>query len=179
MYLSKFVFKITVIGDPAVGKTSLIKKYTQGGFQEDYIKTIGAQFSKYDEMVNGENCRLFFWDIAGQDTFYFLRPAFYSGSSASIIVFSLEDTDQGKKSFENVKNWYNDFKDNCGDLPVVLFGNKVDLVDEKTLNDEKVLNLVDKCGIIGYYKTSAKTGDGVNKAFHAIINGLYHKFKKK
>jgi GTPase SAR1 family protein len=50
-----FVFKITVIGDGAVGKTSLIKKYTQGSFQKDYIKTIGAQFSKYNEEINGNN----------------------------------------------------------------------------------------------------------------------------
>ena len=58
-----FVFKITVIGDGAVGKTSLIKKYTKGSFQKDYIKTLGAQFSKYDEDIEGESCRLFFWDI--------------------------------------------------------------------------------------------------------------------
>ncbi|MCK4381029.1 MAG: GTP-binding protein, partial [Candidatus Lokiarchaeota archaeon] len=83
-----FVFKITVIGNGAVGKTSLIKKYTQGSFQKDYIKTLGAQFSKYDEEIEGDNCKLFFWDIAGQDEFNFMRPTFYKGSKAAIIVFS-------------------------------------------------------------------------------------------
>ncbi|MHA1490706.1 MAG: hypothetical protein ACTSRI_13740 [Promethearchaeota archaeon] len=58
-----------IIGDGAVGKTSLIKKYTQGSFQKDYIKTLGAQFSKYDEKIDGNNCKLFFWDIAGQEEF--------------------------------------------------------------------------------------------------------------
>ena len=62
---SAFVFKITVIGDGAVGKTSLIKKYTQGSFQKDYIKTLGAQFSKYDEEIDGNNVKLFFWDGRG------------------------------------------------------------------------------------------------------------------
>ena len=66
---SAYVFKITVIGDGAVGKTSLIKKYTQGSFQKDYIKTLGAQFSKYDEEIEGNNVKLFFWDIAGQAEF--------------------------------------------------------------------------------------------------------------
>ncbi len=72
--LKGFVFKITVIGNGAVGKTSLIKKYTQGSFQKDYIKTLGAQFSKYDEIIDGNNCKLFFWDIAGQEEFNFMRP---------------------------------------------------------------------------------------------------------
>lgn len=64
--INAFVFKITVIGNGAVGKTSLIKKYTEGSFEKDYIKTLGAQFSKYDEEIEGNNVKLFFWDIAGQ-----------------------------------------------------------------------------------------------------------------
>ncbi|MBD3212248.1 MAG: GTP-binding protein, partial [Candidatus Lokiarchaeota archaeon] len=126
-----FVFKITVIGDGAVGKTSLIKKYTQGSFQKDYIKTLGAQFSKYDEEINGENCKLFFWDIAGQDEWNFMRPTFYKGSKAAIIVFSHTDDE----SFEHIPDWHEDIKKYCGDIPIVLFGNKLDLVDEDELND--------------------------------------------
>ena len=62
----KFVFKITVVGDSAVGKTSLIKQYTQGSFEDDYISTIGAQFSAYNEEIDGDKCKLFLWDIAGE-----------------------------------------------------------------------------------------------------------------
>ena len=97
-----FVFKITVIGDGAVGKTSLIKKYTKGSFQKDYIKTMGAQFSKYDEEIESENCKLFFWDIAGQDEWNFMRPTFYKGSKAAIIVFSHIN----ENSFKNISKWY-------------------------------------------------------------------------
>jgi len=63
----KFRFKVIVIGDGTVGKTSLIKKFTQGKFQKDYIKTLGAQFSKFDAEISGDNIKLVFWDIAGQD----------------------------------------------------------------------------------------------------------------
>jgi len=83
-----FVFKITVIGDGGVGKTSLIKKYTKGSFKKEYIKTLGAQFSKYDEKIENSAVKLFFWDIAGQAEFSFMRPTFYKGSKAAIIVFS-------------------------------------------------------------------------------------------
>lgn len=169
-----FVFKITVIGDGAVGKTSLIKKYTQGSFQKDYIKTLGAQFSKYDEEINGDNCKLFFWDIAGQREFDFMRPTFYKGSKAAIIVFSHTD----KESFNHIMDWHEDIKKYTGELPIVLFGNKTDLIDEDGSEDEKVLQMVEEMNFLGYYRTSAKTGTGVYEAFQAIIKTLYNKYKE-
>ncbi|TFG29531.1 MAG: GTP-binding protein [Promethearchaeota archaeon] len=170
-----FVFKITVIGNGAVGKTSLIKKYTQGSFQKDYIKTLGAQFSKYDEEIDGNNVKLFFWDIAGQAEFMFMRPTFYKGSKAAIIVFS--HAPEEEESFEHVINWHDDIKKFCGDLPIVLFGNKIDLVKEEDLDEKKVKDLVKKRKFLGYYRTSAKTGSGVYEAFQAIIKDLYNKYK--
>ncbi len=170
-----FVFKITVIGDGAVGKTSLIKKYTQGSFQKDYIKTLGAQFSKYDEEIEGNNVKLFFWDIAGQAEFMFMRPTFYKGSKAAIIVFSHAEGEE--ESYEHISAWHDDIKKFCGDMPIVIFGNKVDLVKEKNLDQKKVLDLVKERDFLGYYKTSAKTGNGVYKAFQAIIKELYNKYK--
>lgn len=170
-----FVFKITVIGDGAVGKTSLIKKYTQGSFQKDYIKTLGAQFSKYDEEMEGNNCKLFFWDIAGQREFDFMRPTFYKGSKAAIIVFSHTDED----SFNHIADWHEDIKKYTGDLPIVLFGNKTDLIDEKDLDDEIIIDIVKDSNFLGYYKTSAKTGSGVYEAFQAIIKKLYYKYKEE
>ncbi|MFX1378841.1 MAG: Rab family GTPase [Promethearchaeota archaeon] len=169
-----FVFKITVIGDGAVGKTSLIKKYTQGSFQKDYIKTLGAQFSKYDEEIEGDNCKLFFWDIAGQREFDFMRPTFYKGSKAAIIVFSHTD----EESFKNIANWHEDIKKYTGDLPIVLFGNKTDLIAEKDLDNDAVNEIVENRNFLGYYKTSAKTGSGVYQAFQAIIKELYYKYKE-
>jgi len=173
----KFTFKVTVIGDGAVGKTSLIKKFTKGNFQEEYIQTIGAQFSKYIEDIKEDRCKLFFWDIAGQDTFHFLRPAFYKASVAAIIVYSLEENDSGKESLKHVPKWHSEITKFCGDIPVVLFGNKVDLVDEKELTDEKISKLREKKDFLGYYRTSAKTGQGVHEAFQAIIKELYSKYK--
>ncbi|MFW9878277.1 MAG: GTP-binding protein, partial [Candidatus Thorarchaeota archaeon] len=89
----EFRFKIVVVGDGAVGKTSLIKKFTKGTFEKDYIKTIGAQFSKYNKKFNGDIVRLLFWDIAGQDDFNFLHHLFYKESKAAIIVYSLEENE--------------------------------------------------------------------------------------
>lgn len=170
-----FVFKITIIGDGNVGKTSLIKKYTQGSFQKDYIKTLGAQFSKYDEQMEGDKVKLFFWDIAGQAEFMFMRPTFYKGSKAAIIVFSHGPGEE--ESFNHIKDWHDDIKKYCGDLPVILFGNKIDLIHNEEVSDKKVQKFVEERNFLGYYKTSAKTGVGVYEGFQAIIKDLYEKYK--
>ena len=171
-----FVFKITVIGDGGVGKTSLIKKYTKGSFKKEYIKTLGAQFSKYDEKIENSAVKLFFWDIAGQKEFSFMRPTFYKGSKAAIIVFSLAPNEIDD-SFKHISEWHEDIKKYCGNIPIVLFGNKMDLVIDEELDESKVEEIVDKRDFLGYYKTSAKTGNGVYKSFQAIIKDLYERYK--
>ncbi len=164
-----YVFKIVLIGDPAVGKTSLIQKYTLGKFEKKYIKTIGAQFSQFSENIEGQKVHLFIWDIAGQDDFALMRATFYRGARGCIMVYSLVDDE----SFKNLKTWYEDIKKHCGDLPVAIFGNKVDLVNEKKLDDSKVDSLRSDIAFIGHYYTSAKTGINVLDAFQSLVKVLY------
>jgi Ras-related protein Rab-7L1 len=164
-----FIHKIVVIGDGAVGKTSLIQRYTSGTFNKEYIKTLGAQFSRY-ERIMGENndirARLFFWDIAGQSEFKFMRSTFFNGAKGSIVVFDLSR----EETLDNVIEWYEDLKKYCGELPTVLFGNKSDL--STAYNKEKVDKLIKKYKFLSFYLTSAKTGDSVTDAFNAIIDVL-------
>ena len=173
----KFRFKITVIGDGAVGKTSLIRKFTNDNFKEDYIKTIGAQFSIFDKKIDGDKIKLLFWDIAGQDDFNFLRPSFFKNSVAAIIVYTLEENELGEESFKHIHNWDVDIKKYCGDIPVVIFGNKVDLVDEEKINTSAIEKIIKEKNYLGHFVTSAKSGQGVIDAFNAIIDELYIKYK--
>ena len=173
-----FRFKIVVIGDGAVGKTSLIKKFTKGTFEKDYVKTIGAQLSKYNKEINGDMIRLIFWDIAGQADFNFLHHLFYKESKAAIIVYSLEENDLSYDSFTHIENWYKELMKYCGDIPIVLFANKVDLIEIDNFNTILIQELVHKYNFFRYYITSAKTGEGVIEAFNAIIETLYLKYKQ-
>ena len=83
----------------------------------------------------------------------------------------------GKKSFTHIKNWYEVIEKNCGDIPIVLFANKVDLVDQNNINKSKIQNLANEYKFLNFYFTSAKTGQGVVNAFNAIIERLYLQFK--
>ena len=175
----KFSFKITVVGDGGVGKTSLIRKFTQDSFSEDYIKTIGAQFSKLTKILNEDIINIIFWDIAGQNDLTFLRPSFYRNSNAAIIVYSLEDNELGKESIGNIGKWSDDVQHFCGAIPLMVLANKVDLVDENTVKQDLIQEQVKNYNLLGVYITSAKTGKGVTIAFERIIEELYQEFKKK
>ena len=173
-----YSFKITVIGDGRVGKSSLIQKYTENSFNEDYLKTLGANFSLYDKSIDDCEIRLIFWDIAGQDDFSFLRPSFFNNSRASIIVYSLEGNSFGRSSMEHVSDWHKDVLQHCGDVPVVLFANKSDLISADQVDHAQIQSIVEREKLNGYYVTSAKTGEGVLKAFDAIIQNLYEKYSQ-
>jgi small GTP-binding protein len=171
-YTNDFIFKICVIGDGAAGKTSLIKRFTQGSFNKDYIKTLGAQFSRFEKVLtrNGNliRARLFFWDIAGQSEFKFMRPTFYNGAKATIVVYDLTRDE----TLDNVNEWVDDISNYCGNLPTVCFANKSDLVDFETLDSAKIDKISTDRSFLNTYHTSAKTGRNVTDAFNYIIEFL-------
>ena len=177
----QFTYKVVIVGDAQVGKTSLILKYTKGTFNKEYIITLGAQLSKFEDIVEGNKIKLVFWDIAGQTNFSQLQQSFYKGSSAAIIVFSHEENELGDKSFQNIPKWLNNIIEYCGRIPVVLFGNKIDLIDVNELiinkkhpkSDHNIVKLMKELKILGYLKTSALTGEGVTFAFKTLTNHVF------
>jgi len=176
-----FKFKITVCGDGAVGKTSLIKRYTSDTFEKDYISTLGMHFSKYEDDVAGEKVELLLWDLAGQESFSSLRDRFYAGSSGAIIVFSLAPEEL--ETYNHVGKWLSDIREACGNIPIILFGNKADLVDQNALatspdyttSDVHVLKFAQDNKFIKYYKTSALSGQDVKEAFQTLVIKLYQR----
>ncbi|MFW9896242.1 MAG: Rab family GTPase [Candidatus Thorarchaeota archaeon] len=177
--IQKMRFKVLVIGDNHVGKTSLLRKFTQGRFEKDYVKTLGAEFSKYDKEIDGFAIRLIFWHIAGGKEFLYLRSTLVSNTNAAIIMYSLEDCEEGRESFSHIAFWYNYVFDYTEDIPMYLFANKVDLVEENSINKVDIEQVVEEYNLQGYYFTSAVTGGDVMKAFDDISLELYKKAKEK
>ena len=168
-----FKWKTVVIGDPSVGKTTLMLRYTQKKFRELYIPTVGAQISRKIVKFSGVSCSLNIWDIAGQQKFSNVRRLFFEGADAAIIVFDLTD----KTSFVNTSTWYNDYLSISQNKFGVLIGNKVDLKKEREILPEWGQTLSEKMGF-RYFETSAKNGTNVEDVFSYIAAMLFQKIKK-
>lgn len=166
----KYSAKVIVVGDPSVGKTSLILRYTDKAFHRSYIPTIGTNITEKNVLLNKDLMQLVLWDIAGQVKFNKIRRQFYKGAAGVIFVFDLTDL----STFENISKWYHDLQGNLEDFPnveLVLCGNKVDLIAERRVPREKIDELCRKLGI-PYFEISSITGQNVEETFDTVIKLL-------
>ena len=161
-----YVYKLSLIGDGGVGKTSLAQRYVHGIFNADYKATIGTFISKKECEFKELKTKVKFmiWDLAGQNQFQRLWPDYLTDSRAGIIVFDLTD----RESFENVRKWYDIIKKVVlPNIILILVGNKVDLSDERKVSIEDGMGLAKELG--GYYmETSAKTNENIDDLFEWI-----------
>jgi small GTP-binding protein len=158
-----YLFKVIVVGDAAVGKTSITTRFTADTFKDNYIMTIGVQFFQKQIKIGNKRVMFQIWDTGGQERFSFVRPFYYRGAVGALICFDLSSND----SFMNIPKWITDVYSHAGVIPMVLIGNKDDLEDERQVSEERTLSYA-KLLKMPYIKTSAKTGNGVKHAFERI-----------
>ncbi|MFX0151405.1 MAG: Rab family GTPase [Candidatus Hodarchaeota archaeon] len=162
------LWKIVLIGDGAVGKTSIRKRYLGEGFDTDYLSTMGADFALHDTMVENTEIRWQIWDLAGQPVFKDVVKAYYTKIFGGILVYDVSR----RQTFDNVEKWVTDLWANSGreeKVPVILLANKIDLREEgaETVSTDEGKNLAEKLGL-PLIETSAKTGEGVKSAFDQL-----------
>ncbi len=163
---SNYVYKLSLIGDGGVGKTSMAQRYVHGIFKADYKATIGTFISKkecvFEELKT--SVKFMIWDLAGQSQFQRLWPDYLTDSRAGIIVFDITD----RESFNNVKKWYNIIKEVAFEnIVLILVGNKVDLDISREITTEEGMNLAKDLGVF-YMETSAKTNENIDDVFEWI-----------
>jgi len=165
------IYKVIVIGDPAVGKTSLLSKYATNQFEEKYLPTVGVSILKEPIELKDKDAgvTLMFWDIAGQPQFYMLHRPYFNGADGMLLVFDITRS----STFSNVNNWYSSaVKYGLSGIPRILIGNKVDLKDERKIILPMAEHLSEKLNA-PYFETSALTGENVNVVFHKIAELVY------
>jgi len=155
------IYKIIVIGDPAVGKTSLLDNFSSKKFKTQYIPTVGVNIVKEQVELDDGIVNLMIWDIAGQPQFYMLHRPYFNGADGMMLAFDITRS----STFSNVQNWYNTAqKFGLSSIPRLLIGNKIDLKDERKIIKPMADHLAEKLNCT-YYETSAKTGDNVKLIF--------------
>ncbi|MBN2150887.1 MAG: GTP-binding protein, partial [Candidatus Lokiarchaeota archaeon] len=157
-----FKCKIVVVGDPNVGKTSLVIQFTEKAFRKTYLPTIGVNITEKTIAHDGGHFTMILWDVAGQAKFTKMRKHFYSGASGVILVFDLTK----KESLASIKDWHEDVKKSLEGAPLncVLLGNKNDLADQRAISELEAKSMAAAL-TVPYFETSAKTGENVDKVF--------------
>lgn len=164
-------FKIIVLGDPGVGKTSTILRFTDDAFTRTYIPTLGVNLSEKNIKIKNILIKLIIWDIAGQIKFEAMRRHFYKGAEAVILIFDLTNP----KSYESISNWHKDIKKNIipvkDDLLGFILGNKEDLVNDRKINPEEPITLAEQLNL-KYIEISALTGKNVEECFINLAKNI-------
>ncbi|MHA1111932.1 MAG: Rab family GTPase [Promethearchaeota archaeon] len=162
----EIVFKVIVIGDGSVGKTTLLRRYVEHQFETEYIPTVGVNILKEQIQIGDKTVNLMLWDIAGQPQFYLLHKVYYNGANGVILMFDMTNS----PSFTNINNWYNELiKYGLDTVPVIMCGNKADLKAARKIIQPMAHSKMEQLGIPAYFETSAKEGTNVKEAFNKII----------
>jgi len=163
-----FQFKLVLLGESAVGKSSLVLRFVKGQFLEFQESTIGAAFLTQTVCLNDTTVKFEIWDTAGQERYHSLAPMYYRGAQAAIVVYDITSSE----SFERAKAWVKELqRQGNPNIVIALAGNKVDLAAHRKVQIEDAQSYSDENGIL-YMETSAKTAANVNELFVAIAKKL-------
>ena len=156
---------ILLIGDSGVGKTSLLTRFIENKFEENYISTLGVEYNKKVIQINNKNVELVIMDTSGQEKFRTIQKSFYQNANGIIFIFDVTNFD----SFENIKNYLKDAESFSEDYKSVLIGNKIDLKNSIAVKKENVYERA-IFKDIKYFETSAKdnTDKNVEKPFEEL-----------
>jgi len=183
-----YILKIVILGKSGVGKTSLLKRFTDDEFSTNHLVTIGVDFKTKDvEVLHGKIAKLQLWDTAGQDLYRTLVASYYRGSDGLIVVYDITDRD----SFEQVPYWLGEAGRYASpDVSRMLIGNKADKEQDRAVDRRVAQSFADRYGLT-FIETSAKSASNVESAFinlaHTVIQDKvdrgvvdeYHSFRTR
>ena len=169
------MFKILLLGDSGVGKSSLLLRYTKNEFNIDMRSTIGVEFGLKFLKVDNFQLKVQIWDTAGMERYRSITSAYYKGAKGVIIVYDI----CRQKSFESVDKWIEDFKSKADeDAVILLIGNKNDLDEKREVSKEEA-EIMAKKNKYAFMETSAKDNNNVNRAFETLFKEIVKIYKEK
>ena len=164
----EIILKILVLGDSAVGKTSILLKYTDDYFPNVYVTTIGVEYKTKIVKVNGLDITLQIWDTAGQERFRSLAKSFMQGADGILFVYDITY----KKSFDSIKNWIRQTEDVNGSFYKIIVGNKIDLSNKREVSTDNLNKFCNNNGKAKGIEMSAKLGVNVTETFDILVKDI-------
>lgn len=167
-------FKVVLLGEGCVGKTSLMLRYVQDKFNDKHLTTLQASFLNKRLNIDGQRVNIAIWDTAGQERFHALGPIYYRDSNGAILVYDITDED----SFFKVKNWVKELKKMLGeDIALCIAGNKIDLEKDRHVDASEAEAYTKTVGA-KHFHTSAKLNKGVEEMFFELAKQMLERQEK-
>ena len=169
------LYKVMLIGDSGVGKTSIIFRFAENAFSTTFISTIGIDFKMKTLEVKGRRVKLQIWDTAGQERFHTITTSFYRGARGIILVYDITNT----KSFDNIINWLRNIEKHAHeDVEKMILGNKTDVEEKRMVRKGRGEEMAEEHGL-PFFETSAKTDMNIAAAFVKMVEQIMDKDKEK
>jgi len=172
---TEYILKIAILGDTAVGKTSLVNRFVDNSFKENYAATMGVNImTKIVEVREPPmKVRLVLWDIAGQETYRATQKYYYEGCNGALLIYDITRY----SSFDNIKTkWLRDYRKFVkNNQSYILIGNKVDLMDASEIDKAEAEKLINEINAVEFIETSAKEGLNVDIAFTKLAEFIFKK----
>jgi len=163
--------KIVLCGEGGVGKTSIAFRFTKGVFYETMKITVGIEHFTKIIKIDGKEVKIVLWDLGGEERFRFLAPVFLKGAKGGVFVFDVTR----EETFLKLEEWYSIYRQQVGDSPAVLVGNKIDLEEFRVILRDHAEKYAKSKGFIGYYEVSAKNNVNIEKPFIDLIKCILSK----
>jgi len=161
-------YKIAIIGNQHVGKTTILSRYKYETTDDSYAPTVGIDFLTKNVFLEDKTIRLIMWDTAGQERFKSLIPSYLKNANCVILTYDITE----KSSFNSLGKWLSDVKDNVNEGTfIILCGNKIDLNNKRVITKEEGEKFA-KENNIAFAETSASTGQGINEMFNTILSNF-------
>jgi len=161
-------YKVCIFGDGGVGKSTLVRRYVTGAFEDDLKKSIGVDITMKKVDIKGRGVTLQIWDFAGEDRFRSLLPTYASGAHGGIFMYDITRL----ITLINIKDWIKIFRQITSRIdmkpPILLLGGKLDLEHVRSVTSDSVSQIWEKHNLDGSMECSAKTGQNVEAAFIEI-----------
>jgi len=162
-------YKIVILGDQHVGKTSILSKYKYETIEDGYAPTVGIDFLTKNVFLEDKTIRLIMWDTAGQERFKSLIPSYLKNAHSIILTFDITS----KSSFNSLNKWLQEIKDHVPEnVFIVICGNKIDLNNKRQITKAEGEKFANEKNL-AYVETSATTGEGIKRLFDVITNSFY------
>ncbi len=166
-----FTFKVMMLGDASVGKTSLTIRYISGSFLEDLKLTIGVDFYSKTTEFNDKKVKLQLWDFGGEKRFRFLLSQYCKGANGAFFLYDITNT----TTLDHLPDWTQIIRKYAGDIPIMLIGSKQDLHQFRAVSIENGDLTSKKYNLSSFIEVSSKTGYNVEKAFEIMTEELLKK----